>query len=149
MQLPGNGQHIRVILSERISSERMPRPKVSQINLHPPIPHPLPQHIKRPPRINLSRNPLRKLPLRRRLIPVQPNKPLPLLRLRRPNEPKKLPSINPKPSTKRPLPRSHPRRDQLFLNPSLKGVLSMRARTHIAQPPADVTSTAVSRQSDR
>jgi hypothetical protein len=79
----------------------MPRAKVSEVNLHPPIPHPLPQHVKDPARINLSGNPLRKLPLRCLRIPVQPDKPLPALSLRGPNKPKNLPSINPKPSTKR------------------------------------------------
>ena len=106
----------------------MPRPKVSQINLHPPIPNPLPQHIKHAPRINLSRNPLRKLPLRRLLIPVQPGKPLPTVALRPANEPKEFPSINPKPSTKRILLPLPPPTKQLFFNPIFKGLLGICAQ---------------------
>jgi hypothetical protein len=79
VQLPSKRQYISPILNQRISSERMPRPKVSQINLDTPIPYALPQHIQNAARINLSRHALRKLPLRRLRIPVQPSKPLPPL----------------------------------------------------------------------
>jgi hypothetical protein len=125
MQLPSKCQYISSILSKRINGECMPGPKISQINLHPPIPHTLPQHIQNPARINLGRNPLPKLPLRYLRIPVQPGKPLPPLRLRSPNEPKKLPSINPKPSTKRPLPPLPPPPKQLLLNQPIKSRLGI------------------------
>ena len=118
VQLPSKRQYISPILNQCISSERMPRPKVSQINLDTPIPHSLPQHVKHPPRVNLGSHPLPKLALRRLRIPIQPSKPLPPLRLRSPHEPKKLPSINPKPSTKRPLPPLKPPPNQFFLNPN-------------------------------
>ncbi len=74
MQLPRNSQHIGPILGKCVHRQRMPRSKVSQINLHSPIPNPPPQHIKHAPRINLSRNSLSELPLRRFLIPVQAGK---------------------------------------------------------------------------
>ncbi|HET7012344.1 MAG TPA: hypothetical protein VFI65_00430 [Streptosporangiaceae bacterium] len=120
-QLASKSQHISPILGKSVRRQRVPRPKVSKVNLHPSIPNPLPQHIQRTPCVNLSGDPLRKLPLRRLRIPVQPNKAFPALRLCGPNKSKNLPSINPKPSTKRILPPLPPPTKQLLLKPNIKG----------------------------
>ena len=141
VQLPRDGENVRVVLVQRALGEGMPGPEVREVNLHPPVLHPLPQHIQHPARVDLGGNPQRELPLRRVLIPaVQLDKLVPLLDLRPPHELPQRPGINPQLSavkSRGPLP---PVPQQLVLNPILKRPLGMRSRTHTATPPAVVTS---------
>ncbi|CAO5241429.1 hypothetical protein FAGKG844_20168 [Frankia sp. AgKG'84/4] len=133
-KLPGRGQNVGVVLLERVDRQRVPRPEVRQLNLHPPIPHPLPQNVQHPPLVDLRRHPLAELPMGKLLGTVELNKPIPALLLRRPDKPNQLSSIQPKPSIKpkRGLPRLPPMTMQFLLDPSLKGMLRMHPRRHAA-----------------
>ena len=136
VQLPRDREDVRVVLIQRALGERMPRPEVREINLHPPVLHPLPQHIQHPPRVDLGGNPQRELPLRHIRIPaVKLNKLVPLLDLRPPHELPQRPGIDPHLSAVKPRGPLPPVPQQLILNPILKRPLSMRPRTHTAIPP--------------
>ena len=138
VQLPRHGQHVRVVLIKRIVGDRQPRPEVREVNLHPPVLHPLPQHVKHPPRVNLRSHPQRELPLRGIRIPaVQLNQLVPPLDLGPANELPHLSSGQPKLAVEiLPASRRHPPPpQQLPLNPLLKGPLAKRPSTHTEIPP--------------
>src|ERR1019366_9068519 len=142
VQLPRDGENVRVVLIERALRERMPRPEVREVNLNPPVFHPLPQHIQHAPRVDLGSNPQRELPLRDiRVTPVKLDKPAPALDLRPPHELPQRPGLNPQLSTEQPGGVFPAAPQQLVLNPILKRPLGMRSRTHTATPRAVVMST--------
>ena len=136
VQLPRHRQHVPVVLGQRVGRQGVPRSPVGQVDQHPPVLDPLPQHIEHPARVDLGSDPLRELPHRRVLISaMQLKKPVPLLHLRLADKLPQRPGVQAKLGAEQSRSLRPPPLEQLILNPILKRPLAKRSRTHTEIPP--------------
>ena len=148
VQLPGNGENVKVVLPESIVRKQQPRPEVAQVNLHPSVLDAVPQHVKDTTRVDLAGDPDYERLHCGGLIPaMQLNQLLEPLDLRLPNELPQLGRGEPKlgivePGAALPAPLK-----ELELDGLLKGSLGMHARTHAAIRPVTASVMRACRRS--
>lgn len=95
VQLTRNGQHVRVVLGERVNGQGVAGPEVGQVDLHAAVTHSLAQDVQDPARVYLGGETLCELALGGGLVAaVEANEPVPGLHLRRSDEPVHLASVD-------------------------------------------------------
>src|ERR1700677_3239605 len=143
-------QHVRVVFLQRVLGDQEPRPKVTQVNMYPPVLHSVPQHIQDPTRVDLVGDPDRKRLHRSGLIPAMHfDQLLEPLNLRLPDELPQFRSGKPKLRVIRPGASDPPSPQQFILDPLLKRELGMRSRTHTVIPPVTAAVISACRRSAR